>query len=128
VRAWMAQPATGALTVEAREDGSLFLEDTRQTTTARPRTAVLRGGKAAGFLACDRTQTFPALADLPSVRRAGISHDELAGFLGRCAANRLVLHGERSWLNVAVHTPARDEPERGADVLRRVGATASVAG
>src|SRR5262249_40456809 len=109
VRAWMAETATGALTLEEREDGSLFLEDTRQTTTTSSRTASVRGWKAAVFLACDRTQTFRALAELPEVRAERVTEDELRAFLGRCVDNRLMLAGERAWLNVAVHTPARED-------------------
>ena len=105
----MAEAATGELTLEERDDGSLFLEDTRQTTTTGPRTASLRGWKAAVFLACDRTQTFRTLAELREVRAERVPDDELRAFLGRCVDNRLMLASERAWLNVAVHTPARDD-------------------
>jgi len=119
VRAWMAEPATGALTVETRDDGSVFVEDTRRTTCTSPRTALLRGWKAAVFLACDRTQSFRKLAELPAVRRACVSEEDLAAFLGRCADNRLMLRGEHSWLSVAVHTPSREELYGEAEVRRR---------
>ncbi len=109
VRAWIAQPATGALTVMAGDDGTVFVEDTRQTTSTSPRTARLQGWKAEVFLACDRTQTFRKLADLPAVRRGHVSDGELEAFLGRCTDNRLMLRGEHSWLAVAVHTPARND-------------------
>jgi hypothetical protein len=115
----MAEPATGALTVETRDDGSVFVEDTRRTTCTSPRTALLRGWKAAVFLACDRTQSFRKLAELPAVRRACVSEEDLAAFLGRCADNRLVLRGEHSWLSVAVHTPSREELYGEAEVRRR---------
>jgi ribosomal peptide maturation radical SAM protein 1 len=125
VRTWMAQPATGALNLELRDDGAVFVEDTRQTTTTSPRTALLRGWKAAVFLACDRTQTFHSLVELPAVRRASVSEEELATFLGRCVEHRLMLRGERSWLNVAVHAPAREHADSGRRERRRPGATAA---
>jgi len=107
VRRWMADPTTGMLSMHRRRDRSVFIEDTRRTTTETPRTALLRGWKAAVFLACDRAQTLRGLAELPAA--AGVSEDELETFLGRCVENRLMVRSERAWLNVAVHVPARRE-------------------
>jgi hypothetical protein len=109
VRAWMAEPATGMLSQTRLEDGALFLEDTRQTTTTGRRTATLRGWKAAVFLACDRAQPLRVLAGLPEVEAERVSEDELRAFLGRCVENNLVVRSETAWLNVAVHVPAREE-------------------
>jgi len=110
VRRWMADPATGMLSMRRRRDGSVFIEDTRRTTTESPRTALLRGWKAAVFLGCDRAQTLRSLAELPAAE--GISEDELETFLGRCVENRLMLRSDRSWLNLAVHAPAREPAVR----------------
>ena len=112
VRRWMADPATGMLSMRRRRDGSVFIEDTRRTTTEIPRTALLRGWKAAVFLECDRAQTLRSLGELPAAR--GVSEDELETFLARCVENRLMLRGDRSWLNVAVHAPAREPAVRRA--------------
>jgi hypothetical protein len=109
VRTWMNEQWRGMLSMQARRDGSLFIEDTRQTIAATPRTALLRGWKAAVYLECDRAQTFRALAELPKVERARVSEDELETFLERCVDNRLMVRSDRSWLAVAVHAPAREK-------------------
>ena len=109
VRTWMNEQWRGMLSMQARRNGSLFIEDTRQTIAATPRTALLRDWKAAVYLECDRAQTFRALTELPEVEDAGVSEDELETFLGRCVDNRLMVRSERSWLAVAVHTPAREQ-------------------
>jgi ribosomal peptide maturation radical SAM protein 1 len=109
VRTWMNEQWRGMLSMQARRDGSLFIEDTRQTIAATPRTALLRDWKAAVYLECDRAQTFRALTELPEVEDAGVSEDELETFLGRCVDNRLMVRSERSWLAVAVHAPAREQ-------------------
>jgi ribosomal peptide maturation radical SAM protein 1 len=109
VRTWMNEQWRGMLSMQARRDGSLFLEDTRQTISETPRTALLRDWKAAVYLECDRAQTSRALAELPQVEDAGVSEDELETFLGRCVDNRLMVRSERAWLAVAVHTPAREK-------------------
>ena len=109
VRTWMNEQWRGMLSMQARRDGSLFIEDTRQTIAATPRTALLRNWKAAVYLECDRAQTFRALAELPKVERARVSEDELQTFLERCVDNRLMVRSDRSWLAVAVHAPAREK-------------------
>jgi ribosomal peptide maturation radical SAM protein 1 len=109
VRTWMNEQWRGMLSMQARRDGSLFIEDTRQTIAATPRTALLRNWKAAVYLECDRAQTFRALAELPKVERARVSEDELETFLERCVDNRLMVRSDRSWLAVAVHAPAREK-------------------
>ena len=114
VRRWMADTSRGALTMTEESDGTLCLLDTRHAAAGAPRRARLRGWKAAVYEACDRAQPERTLLALPAVVEAGVGHDELTGFLERCVANRLMLHGERSWLNVAVHTPAREEHGRPA--------------
>jgi ribosomal peptide maturation radical SAM protein 1 len=112
-RAWMADTARGSLSLTGHEDGSLTIVDTRRTVTAGPRRADVSGWKAAVFLACDRTQTLANLFELDAVREEGISEDELLAFLGRCVEQRLMARKERAWLNVAVHSPAReDSPAR----------------
>ncbi len=109
VRTWMNEQARGMLSMQARRDGSLFIEDTRQTISETPRTALLRGWKASVYLECDRAQTLRALAELPKVERARVSEDELETFLERCVDNRLMVRSDRSWLAVAVHAPAREK-------------------
>jgi len=85
------------------------IEDTRRTTTPTRRTATIVGWKAAVFLACDRAQTFRSLAELAEVEAEGVSEDELETFLGRCTENELMVRSDRTWLNLAVHVPAREE-------------------
>ncbi len=109
VRVWMEQQSTGMLSMRAGRDGSVFIEDTRDTIEPSPRTALIRGWKAAVFLECDRAQTFRALAELPAVADEGVQDGELEAFLGRCVENRLMVTNGRAWLNVAVHVPAREE-------------------
>jgi hypothetical protein len=99
----------GSPSLTDHEDGSLSIVDTRRTVTAGPRRAELSGWKAAVFLACDRTQTLAHLLELDAVREGGVGEDELLGFLGRCVEQRLMATKERAWLNVAVHSPAREE-------------------
>jgi ribosomal peptide maturation radical SAM protein 1 len=126
VRTWMAQPATGLLTMERRRHGALFLEDTRQTTTTNePRTALLRGWKAAVYLACDRAQPLRALMELPEVQDEGVTEEEVRGFLGRCVENTVMVRSETAWLNLAVHTPAREERRARARVEHLVAAGAA---
>jgi ribosomal peptide maturation radical SAM protein 1 len=109
VRVWMEQQSTGMLSMRAERDGSVFIEDTRDTIEPSPRTALIRGWKAAVFVECDRAQTFRALAELPAVAGEGVPDGELEAFLGRCVENRLMVTNGRAWLNVAVHVPAREE-------------------
>jgi ribosomal peptide maturation radical SAM protein 1 len=108
-RRWMADPARGELTLSVEVDGTLCILDTRGAFNTRPRRARLRGWKAAVYLACDRAQPDRALRALPDVVQERVGSGELTEFLERCVAHRLMLRGDRSWLNVAVHTPAREE-------------------
>jgi ribosomal peptide maturation radical SAM protein 1 len=104
---WMADQARGAVTLTEEPDGALCILDTRREFRDAPRRARLTGWKAAVYEACDRAQPLRVLTALPEV--AGqVSTDELMAFLQRCVEHRLMVRGERSWLNVAVHTPARE--------------------
>jgi hypothetical protein len=105
---WMSDPARGAVTLSAEPDGGLCIVDTRRSLGSAPRRARLDGWKAAVYLACDRAQPLRALAAIPEVLEAGAGGSELEAFLDRCVAHRLMLRGDRAWLNVAVHTPARE--------------------
>jgi hypothetical protein len=42
------------------------------------------------------------------VRSEGVGEEELRAFLDRCVHHRLMLGNGRSWLGLAVHTPARE--------------------
>ena len=109
----MADAAPGMLEMRTL-DGTLELLDTRREFLAAPRRAVLSGWKAACYLACDRAQTFEALLALPALQQQGVKDDELRAFLDRCAHHRFMVQGGRSWLGVAVHTPAREGPDASA--------------
>jgi ribosomal peptide maturation radical SAM protein 1 len=112
-RLWMADGDRGLLQMKLEPAGSLDLLDTRGERASAPRRAVLRGWKAAAFLACDRAQPFAALAGLLEVRVEEITSEELHAFLGRCVENDLMVTNQRAWLNVAVHVPAREDSQRG---------------
>src|SRR5207245_11259484 len=93
-----------------------------------PRRAVLRGWKAAAYLACDQAQTLDNLVQLSDVQRDGVSKEEVLAFLDRCVHHQLMVHDERRWLGVAVHKPAREEeglPYRGRDKIPLVSRSAS---
>lgn len=111
---WMADTACGMLSMNEDGDGTLYILDTRREHAAAPRRAALTGWKAAVFLACDRAQTLRQLLVLPPVVDDGVSETDIGGFLERCVEHRLLVHNERTWLNVAVHVPAREEPGEGA--------------
>jgi ribosomal peptide maturation radical SAM protein 1 len=111
VRAWMADESRGRLALEQREDGRLRLLDTRPHIAGSPRQATLEGWKAATYLACDRTQSLTKLAQLPDVAGSAVRQEELRAFLDRCVEHRLMVTNGRSWLNVAVHAPAREEED-----------------
>jgi ribosomal peptide maturation radical SAM protein 1 len=106
-QAWSADTARGMLAMHEDVDGSLYLIDTRRELAAAPRRAVLTGWKASVFLACDRASTMRHLLLLPDVVLDGVTEDELRGFLERCAGHSLMVRNDRTWLNVAVHVPAR---------------------
>lgn len=109
-RTWIADTARGMLSMHEDSDGTLYILDTRREHAAAPRRAALVGWKAAVFLACDRAQSMRQLLLLPDVVLGGVSAEDVTGFLARCAEHRLMVRNERTWLNVAVHVPAREEP------------------
>jgi ribosomal peptide maturation radical SAM protein 1 len=109
VRSWMADDARGAVELKELGRGTVELLDTRRRHGDRPRRATLEGWKASVYVACDRAQSFPKLAQLSDVQASGIDASELGDFLERCVRHRLMVTSGRSWLNVAVHTPAREE-------------------
>lgn len=106
-RRWMADSAPGALELREAGDGTVELLDTRPQAGEAKR-ATLRGWKAAAYLACDRPAPLRALRTLPEVLVATVGEEELITFLERCVEHRLMVRGEQSWLNVAVHVPARE--------------------
>jgi ribosomal peptide maturation radical SAM protein 1 len=107
-RQWMADTSPGALELHCGEDGSVTLLDTRRRVGG-PRRAELHDWKAAVYVACDRARPLRDLLVLPEVVQAGVDADEVSAFLDRCAEHLLMVRGDRSWLNVAVHTPARKD-------------------
>ena len=115
-KTWMADTACGMLAMHEDVDGTLYILDTRRELAAAPGRAALVGWKAAVFLACDRAQTLRQLMHLPSVVLDGVSEAEVVAFLERCAKHRLIVRNERTWLNVAVHVPAREEQDDRADL------------
>lgn len=106
-RKWMADGNPGALEMQTGDDGSVQIIDTRPLASGGRR-ATLEGWKASAYLACDRAVSMRTLRTLPEVESAGVSEDELLAFLERCAQHQLVVRSEHSWLNLAVHTPARE--------------------
>lgn len=107
VRRWMADDHRGALTLASNGAGPLELRDTRGERVNAPLRALLSGWKAAVYLACDRTQPFSKLEGLAEIEDEAIDADTLRAFLDRCVEHALMVSNGRSWLNVAVHTPAR---------------------
>ena len=108
IRFWMADADRGTLEMRQEPDGTLRILDTRRGLTAPPRQAVLRGWKAAVYLACDQAQTLDRLIQLPEVQREAVSEEDVRAFLGRCVHHRLMVDNQRSWLGVAVHVPPRE--------------------
>jgi hypothetical protein len=45
---------------------------------------------------------------IPEVETECVSEGELGEFLADCVKRRLMVRNDRSWLNVAVHIPARE--------------------
>ena len=122
-RAWMADTEAGMLAMHEDVDGTVYLIDTRRELMEAPRRAALTGWKAAVFLACDRAQTMRHLLLLPQVVLGGVSDEDVLAFLGRCVEHRLMVHNARTWLNVAVHVPAREaEVVAARDTATRDGA------
>jgi hypothetical protein len=109
-REWREDHHRGILAMHVDADGSLEILDTRREKLHDPVRANLHGWKAAVFLARDRAQVLPDLANLPQVHTANVGAGELREFLERCAFHRLMVANEHAWLNVAVHVPAREQP------------------
>ncbi|HEY2769502.1 MAG TPA: RiPP maturation radical SAM C-methyltransferase [Solirubrobacteraceae bacterium] len=108
-RQWMADGDPGVLELRADGAGNVELLDTRPIAGEGHR-ATLDGWKAAVYLACDRAQPLRALRTLPQVEGHGVGDDELLAFLERCEDHHLVARSTHSWLNLAVHVPAREAP------------------
>jgi hypothetical protein len=103
----MADTERGRLALGVDEDGAVHLDDSRRRPGMEPGHIVLEGWQADVFLACDRAQSPRELLRLPSVSQASLTESELREFLADCVRRRLMVHNQRSWLNVAVHVPAR---------------------
>jgi ribosomal peptide maturation radical SAM protein 1 len=108
VRAWMADPDRGQLALATHEDGTVHLADSRSRAGAAAERITLDGWRAAVFLTCDSAQGSRELMQVPAVRFESIPEGELRAFLADCVRRRLMVHNKRSWLNVAVHVPARE--------------------
>src|SRR5262249_21351066 len=106
-RLWMADTERGQLALGVDEDGAVHVDDSRCRPGVEPGRIVLEGWRADVFLACDRAQSPRELLRLPAVSEESVTESELRSFLGDCVRRRLMVHNERSWLNVAVHVPAR---------------------
>lgn len=103
-RMWMADGERGSLTLATGEDGAVHLVDSRR---AQPAEHIdFEGWRADLFLACDRAQSLRELMRLPAV--ALVEESDVREFLADCVRRRLMVRSERSWLNVAVHVPARE--------------------
>ena len=107
-RAWMADRDRGMLSLAGTEDGCVRLDESRPTVTTEPGRIVLEGWRAAVFLACDRAKGARELRELPEVQADSVYEGELREFLADCVRRRLMVRNDRSWLNVAVHVPARE--------------------
>lgn len=103
---WMADRERGEVVMECR-DGRVAITDSRGAGRP-PRSATLDGWKAAVYLACDRSRPLTDLRRLPAVLEAGATDAALDTFLHNCVTNRVMVRSERSFLNVAVHVPARE--------------------
>jgi ribosomal peptide maturation radical SAM protein 1 len=107
-RAWIADEDRGMLSLVVAEDGIVHLEDSRPTVTTNPEHIALEGWRAGVFLACDRAKGMRELLELPEVQADSVAESELRGFLADCVRRKLMVRNDRSWLNVAVHVPARE--------------------
>jgi hypothetical protein len=108
LREWRADGNRGMLEQPVCDSGEVEILDTRRQKLHAPVRAKLDVWKAAVFLACDRSRSLLELAALPAVREANVGQSEIAEFLGRCVQHELIVTNQRSWLNVAVHVPARE--------------------
>jgi ribosomal peptide maturation radical SAM protein 1 len=107
-RTWMADDDRGMLSLVVAEDGCVHLDESRPTVTVDPERITLDGWRAAVFLACDRAKGARELLAIPEVRADSVSEGELREFLADCVRRKLMVRNARSWLNVAVHVPARE--------------------
>jgi ribosomal peptide maturation radical SAM protein 1 len=107
-RKWIADDDRGMLSLEVGEDGTVLLDDSRATVTTTSEHIVLEGWHAAVYLACDRAKSARELMQIPGVETECVSEGELGEFLADCVKRRLMVRNDRSWLNVAVHIPARE--------------------
>jgi ribosomal peptide maturation radical SAM protein 1 len=121
-RAWIADDDRGMLSLEVTEDGIVHLDESRPTVTTDPERIVFDGWRAAVFLACDRAKGARELLELTAVQADAVSEGDVHEFLAHCVRRKLMVRNDRSWLNVAVHVPAR-EP-----VAESRGLTATAAG
>jgi ribosomal peptide maturation radical SAM protein 1 len=110
-RAWMADADRGLLTVSREEDGAVHLFDSRRRRASANGRVQLDGWRATVYLACDRSKSLRELMQLPDVRLHSVAESEVRSFLADCVRARLMVSNTRSWLNVAVHVPARAAPE-----------------
>jgi len=106
-REWMADTERGQLALSVDADGAVHLDDSRRRPGA-PGRVVFEGWRADVYLACDRAQSPRELLRLPAVGEECVTESELREFLADCVRRRLMVHNRRSWLNVAVHVPARE--------------------
>ena len=111
---WMQDTERGELTITSLDDDAVRIVDTRRGVPT-PRRAVLSGWKAEVYEACDRSQLFDTLLALPHVLASRVDKSELSRFLERCMRYQLMALTGGRWLSLAVHTPARRDPES-ADV------------
>jgi ribosomal peptide maturation radical SAM protein 1 len=110
-RAWRADTDRGQLTVSSEEDRTVHLFDSRRGRAPADCQIQLDGWRAAVFLACDRSKSLRELMRLPDVVLHSVAESDVHSFLTDCVRDRLMVSNTRSWLNVAVHVPARAAPE-----------------
>jgi ribosomal peptide maturation radical SAM protein 1 len=106
-RDWMADTERGELWLRRTGDAELVIIDSRRGVEKGPRTMVLRGWKAAVYLACDRARSIAELMTLPEVIDDEIDGDTLMTFLASCQTYQVMVTSAAQWLSLAVHTPAR---------------------
>jgi ribosomal peptide maturation radical SAM protein 1 len=110
VREWQADGHRGMLEIRLDAHGSLEILDSRREKLHDPVCAALNGWKAAVFLACDRSRSFAELTRLPEALAEMAGAAEIKDFLDRCVSHELMVTNGNSWLNAAVHVPAREKP------------------
>jgi hypothetical protein len=110
---WMSDQARGSLEVSPGHGDAIRVVDTRRGLE-QPRTATLRGWKAAVYESCDRSQLTRSLLSLPAVAAEEVAEADVLAFLHRCVTYQLMVTTGERWLSLAVHTPARTDPEPAA--------------